>query len=98
MMPATLVTIAGVLHAVIAPNGVQWSIGERVGIWDAASYNERVIVDYHPGSWDAAASCVRSAYFAFEDGWLARPHLLVKAGAGQLGEIARAFAPRYARP
>lgn len=64
---------------IASPDGrTQFRIGERVGTQCDYPYAERVISGYEDGSWSPNASLDETAWFVFDDGWRARPFVLIK--------------------
>lgn len=69
-----------------SPDGVEWQVGEAVGI-HADRYGVRrtgrIVRLAREGSWDKEARDVDSAYIEIEGGTFVRPHLLFKLGVSK---------------
>ena len=61
-----------------SPDDVEWSIGERVVVWDEREFRTATIVGFVDGSWNPKDDAAVAAYFKLSDGWWVRHHLLVK--------------------
>ena len=67
-----------------SPDGVEWHIGEWVGVHpsphEPVRRTVRIVRLAHEGSWDPQAQDADSAWIEVHDGTFVRPHLLFKLG------------------